>query len=340
MADTPSAAPAAPAPVGNPAQAATQQVLSTLPPDVKASDAAVDGDVEDTGDDLVETPVESKKKAEAAAKKAYKLKVGGKDVEVDETELLKRAQMGYSADEKWQEAAKMRKQMDGFIQLLQRDPEKALEQMGYDVDQLAEQRIQKRIAEMQKSPEQIEKEKLQRELEEMRERDRQREEDFRTKETQRIQDQYAIELENDISSAFDNQNFSFPKTPYVVKRIADTMILAVQRGMDTTNDLTAEQRNRLKNITAKDVLPIVEAEIKQELHDMYSASPDEVFEQLIGKDRLNKYRRGKIKKTAKPASSNDVKPTGNKELKKVQEQQTASQKRESAKDFFKKLGSR
>jgi hypothetical protein len=335
MADTatPSAAPAAPA--STPAQAATQQVLNTLPADPKKSTAPVEAkgdEVEDTGEDIPETPAETKKKAEAAAKKAYKLKVGGKDVEVDESELLKRAQMGYSADEKWQEAAKMRKQMEGFIQLLQNDPEKALEQMGYDVDKLAEARIQRRIEEMQKSPEQLEREKLQKELQEMKARDEQREAEYRAKETQRIQDQYAIELENDISSALDNNAYGFPKTPYVVKRIADTMILAVQEGIRTNNP-------NLKNISAKDVLPIVEEQIKQELREMYSASPDEVFETLVGKDRLNKYRRSKIKKTAKPASANDVKPTGTKELQKMQESQEPKKKL-SAKDFFKNLGSK
>ncbi len=331
MSDAPSGAPAAPS--STPAQTATQQVLTTLPADSKAPVEAKGDDVsEDTGEDLVETPAEAKKKAEAVAKRAYKLKVGGKDVEVDETELLKRAQMGYSADEKWQEAAKMRKQMDGFIQLLQRDPTKALEQMGYDVDKLAEERIQQRIIEMQKSPEQLEREKLQRELKDMKDRDAQREEEYRTKETQRIQDQYAIELENDISSALDNNSYGFPKTPYVVKRIADTMILAVQQGIATNNA-------RLKNITAKDVLPIVEAEIKQELSDMYSASPDEVFESLVGKDRLNRYRRSKIKKTTKPASANEVKQTGAKELNKAKESKPA-EKKTNAKDFFRNLGSK
>lgn len=336
MADATPAASAAPAPQSTPAQTAVQQVNNTLPADPKkAAPVASKGNevIEDTGEDLVETPIESKKKAEAAAKRAYKLKVGGKDVEVDETELLKRAQMGYSADAKWQEAAQMRKQMDSFIGLLQKDPAKALEQMGFNVDELAEKRLQARIEEMQKSPEQLEREKLQRELQEMKDKDREREEEYRTKETQRIQDQYAIELENDISGALDNNTYGFPKTPYVVKRIADIMILAVQEGMKTNNPT-------LKNITAKDVLPIVDQEIKQELRDMYSASPDDVFEQLIGKDRLNKYRRSKIKKTAKPSSANEVKQTGTKELNKVQEEQSTKKQKESAKDFFRKLGSR
>lgn len=333
MADTPIAAPAAP--TSNPAQAATQQVINTLPPDQqsKAPVQATD-EVEDTGEDLVAEETKAKKKEEAAAKKAYKLKVGGKDLEVDEGELLKRAQMGYSADQKWQEAANMRKQMDSFIQLLQTNPAKALEQMGYDVDKFAEDRIKYRIEEMQKSPEQIEKEKMQRELEQIKAEREQEKLQAQEAEKQRLQDQYALEIENDISSAFDDESFGLPKTPYFVKRVADMMILAVQEGIKTNND-------RLKNITAKDVLPIVKEEIQKELRETYSLSSDEVFEQLVGKDRLNKYRKGKIKKTAtgKPATVADIKPTGAKELQKMEDNRSSSAKKQSAKDFFKSLGS-
>lgn len=346
MSDTSTAAPsAAPAAAtsapANPVQAATQQVLSTLPADQKqskkgedTSKAAPGEDVEDTGEDLPpEEQAKAQKKAEAAARKAYKLKVGGKDLEVDETELLKRAQMGYSADQKWQEASQMRKQIDSFIQLMQQDPAKALEQLGYDVDKFAEERIKTRIEEMKKTPEQIAHEKMQRELEAMRqERERERME-IQARETQRLQDQFAIEIENDISSALDDKSFGFPKTPYVVKRVADMMIMALHEGMKTNNEA-------LKNITAKDVLPIVRDEILREQRELYSLSPDEVFEELIGKDRLNKYRRSKIKKattTAKPASAADVKPTGARELQKMQED--SKPKKQLARDFFKSLGS-
>jgi hypothetical protein len=333
MADTPSAAPAA---SSTPAQAATQQVMSTLPADqkAKASAAPVDDVSEDTGEDLPQdNAAESNKKAEAAAKRAYKLKVNGRDLEVDESELIKRAQMGYSADQKWQETAQMRKQMDSFIQLLQTDPTKALEQMGYDVDKMAEDRIKYRIEEMQKSPEQIEREKMQRELEAMKaERDRERTE-VQEREKTRLQDQFAIEIENDISAALDDNSYGFPKTPYVVKRVADMMILAVQEGIKTNN-------NRLKNITAKDVLPIVRDEIQREQRELYSLSPDDVFEQLVGKDRLNKYRKGKIKKTSAPKTASDVKSTGTKELQKAQDEANKNAKKTNAKDFFKTLGSR
>lgn len=332
MSDVPSAAPAAPAPT--PGQSATQEVLGTLPQDKKAPVQAQSQEVEDTGEDLPAEEAGSpaaKKKAEAAAKRAYKLKVNGKDVEVGEDELLKRAQMGYSADQKWQETAQMKRQMDALLHLFQTDPAKALAQMGHDVDKFSEDRIRAKIEEMQKSPEQLEREKAQRELAELRaERERERN-DTQEREKQRVQEQFAIEIENDISSALDNNDFGLTKTPYVVKRIADTMIMYLTEGMRTNND-------RLKKVTARDVLPIVRDEIQAEQRELYSASPDEVFEQLIGKDRLNKYRRNKIKKPSKPGSANDIKPTGQKELSKAQEEKPKDRIR--SKDFFKTLGSR
>src|SRR5271165_1509102 len=208
MADSTPAAPAAPA-AGNPAQSATQDVIKTLPTDQKPPVEAKTDEVADDGSDLPpeEQAANKKKAAEAAAKKAYKLKVGGKDLEVDEAELMKRAQMGYSADQKWQEAAQMRKQMESFIHLLQNDPGKALAQMGHDVDKLAEDRIKARIEEMQKSPEQVEREKAQRELAELKaEREREKTE-AQEREKSRVQDQFAIEIENDISSALDSNEF-------------------------------------------------------------------------------------------------------------------------------------
>lgn len=333
MADTPIAAPAAP--TSTPAQTATQQVINTLPADqkppkeAKTPESAATEEVEDTGEDIA---AEEAKKAKEVAKKAYKLKVGGKDLDVDESELIRRAQMGYSADQKWQEAAQIRKQTEEFIALMQRDPAKALELMGYDVDKLAEDRIKYRIEEMQKSPEQIEREKMQRELEQMRSEREKEKVEAQEREKQRLQDQYAIEIENDISSALDNNEYGFPKTPYVVKRIADMMILAVQEGMRTNNQ-------RLKNVSAKDVLPIVRDEIQQEQRELYAMAPDDVFEQLVGKDRLNKYRKAKLKKAApKATSAADVKPTGTKELQKMQEEKPKDKLK--AKDFFKNLGSR
>lgn len=306
----------------SPVANAIDDVMKTLPGQQKGQ--ATD-DVEDDGSDLTDEDIKKAEKAQAKLRK--KLKVGGKEVEVDEDELVKRAQMGYSAEEKWQEAAKMRKQVESFIQLLQNDPAVALEKMGFNVDELAEKRIQQRIEEMKKSPEQLEKERIERELHELKaEREKERSE-IQKREMERLQEQFAVEIENDIDGALNDNKLGLPKSPYVIKRIADTMILAMKHGY--------------KDVKARDVLPIVQEEIRKELRDMYATSPDEIFEELVGKDRLTKYRRGKIKKPAeaKPASLSDVRPTGHKEIQQSRQDEKPRSK-ESAKDFFKRLGSK
>lgn len=300
-------------------QSAVDDILKTLPGD----NAPATEDVEDDGSDL-EPEVETA--AKAAEKLKKKLKVGGKEIEVDEDELVKRAQMGFSAEEKWQEAAKMRKQVDSFIALLQKDPASALEKMGFDVDAMAEARIQQRIEEMQKSPEQLELERIRRENEEIKaERERERQE-IQTREMQRMQEQFAVQIENDINSALDAPDFGLPKSPYYIKRIADVMIYGL--------------KNK-KDISAKRAAEIVRDEVKQELQQMYSLTPDEVFEQLVGKDRLNKYRRSKIKPKAKPAATApDIKPTGTREIEQAKASSSQEKTKVRAKDFFRNLGSK
>lgn len=329
MSDATPAAPAAPAPVTPSAQPsndsvkkATDEINATLPQDAQGAD-----EVEDTGEDLEAEAVtkEDKKKIEAAIKKAYKLKVGGKDVEVDESELLKRAQMGYSADEKWQEAAKMRKQLENFVGLLQNDPSAALEKMGINVDELAERRIQQRIEEMKKSPEQLEREKIEKELKSLKEEREREKEEHRSREIKALQDKYAVELESEINTALDSNELGLPKSPYIIKRMADVMIYAM--------------KNKIPDFTAKKALEVVQGEVLEELNNMYQATPDEVFEKLVGKDRLNKYRRSKIKKPAKPApASQDVKSTGRQELQAKQDEKP--KQKVPLRDFLKTLGTK
>ncbi len=153
-------------------------------------------------DDL--SDLEAEKKAAAEKPRKHKLNVKGKEIEVDDKELLKRAQMGLAADEKWQEAAKMRKQVESMIQLLQRDPATFLEKAGFDVDALAEQRIQQKIEEMKKSPEQLEMERLRRDHQQLlseREHERQV---AHEREVQRMQSEFAVQVENEIMQALDS----------------------------------------------------------------------------------------------------------------------------------------
>lgn len=324
MADVPQ--PAAPAAPAAPAPIDAKPKDEKVPPAAEA--APVDADL-DEADEIEEMPEDTKeeKKAKAEAKKKWKLNVGGKDVEADEEELIKRAQMGYSADQKWQEASQMRKQMESFIQLLQTDPGEALTKLGMNVDDLAERHIQRRIEEMQKSPEQLAKEKLEKELQSLKKEMEDKENKNRDEEIARMQQKFAVEIETDILSALEKDK-EMPNSPYVVKRVADLMIIAMNKGN--------------KNVTAKDVLPLVKKQINQELKEMYSIAPDDVFEALVGKDRLTSYRKARVKR--KPADqppqpfSNTVQATGQSELK--SRSASEEKKAQNARDFFRTLGSK
>lgn len=324
-----SQAPAAPAATPTPAASAapTEIPKETKPTDATAPNEAVKAadDSEDIDDALDESEEKAlSAKDEKEAKRLWKLKVQGKDLDVDEEELVKRAQMGYSADQKWQEAAQIKRQVEGFLGLLQQDPVEALSKIGINVDDLAEKHIQRRIEEMQKTPEQLEREKLEKEVRRLQKAAEDRETQEKQLEQQRMQEKFAVEFENDIMSALDDPKSGLPKSPYFIKRIADTMIFAMKNGV--------------KNIKAADAITMIKDEARRELQDMYAQSPDELFEELIGKDRLTKYRKGKVKKS-RPVPTADVKATGQSELK-SQSPKQEDKPRMKQRDFFKNLGSK
>lgn len=320
MADVqPSVAPnPAPAPTGNEHKNAVDQVIKTLPGDktvIKPADP-----VDEVIDDVIDDPA-AEKKAIAEEKKKWKLKVGNRDVEADEDELVKRAQMGYSADEKWQEAAKLKKQIETVIHALHGNPLQTLAEMGLNVDELAEQHLRTRIAEMQKTPEQLERDKMEKELAKLKKQVEDREKSSRELELSRLQEKYAVDIESDIMTALKS-DAGMPNSPYVVKRITDAMISAMKSGY--------------KDVTAKDVIPYVQDEIREELKNMYNVAPDDMFEQLVGKDRLTKYRKGKVKKPSEMKTAADVRSTGQREMN--ADKPSQEKPKVKTRDFFKKLG--
>ena len=64
--------------------------------------------------------------------------------------------------------------------------------------------------------------------------------------------------------------------------------------------------NGYNDVTVKDVLPTVEAEIRKEISELMSALPEQMMEQYIGQkniDRLRKQRISKVKNVPKTANS-------------------------------------
>lgn len=241
----------------------------------------------------------------AAAKKKYNLKVNGKskDVEIDLTddaEVQKYLQKAYAADEKFQEAALTRKQMDYLIDQLRTNPLAVLqhEALGVNVKELAEKVMMQQVEDLAKSPEQRRIEELENALKGKEEKEKQLEEERMQEMRARYEAEVAQDLDEKVTDAISKS--SLPKSPYTVKRLTDAMIEAVNMGYV---DVTPEQ-----------IMPFVEESIMEEIQKLFEASPDEVMEKLVSKKRLDGYRKARVQK-AKPsieALKASIKDTGSK----------------------------
>jgi len=220
-------------------------------------------------------------------KKKLKLKVDGQELEEEfdldnEEELKKHFQQSKAFNKRSQELSQYQKQVNDFMSQLKADPSSVLEQLGFNVDDFAEKRIEKMIEQAKKSPEQIEKEKLQEELKSMKDKFKKEETQRQEAELERMKNQYAAEIESDINKALDSSETILPKkNPWVLRKVAEYMGLAMKNGYP--------------QVTAKDVIPIVEGDYKADLESLFGEMPEAVMEKVIGKKNLDRLRKQRLK---------------------------------------------
>lgn len=229
---------------------------------------------------------QAKKEEIKQLKKKYKLKVDGKELEeevnLDDDEYMTRQlQLAKAAQKRMGEYSQLEKEVRTFIEELRKNPRKVLADptIGIDIKNLAKEIIEEEIANSQKSPEQLEKEKLEKELKAIKEEREKEKEESKKKELERLQQQEYERYDMLMTQALDKSDL--PKSPYVVKKIADYMLLGLEQGHD---------------ITPEDVLPIVREEMQNDLKDMFAVMPDEVIEALVGKDVISRIRKKNIAK--------------------------------------------
>lgn len=288
---------------------------------IDAADAS-DAELEEVAESE-EATEEEQQAAVAEMKRRMKFKINGKDVEreidlSDEDSLRELLQKGFAADERFQSASSIEKKMKQFVEAMQADPFEALKAAGHDPDKLTEAYMKKRVEELAKSPEQLQIEKFQKEIEKERKLREQLEQEKLDAEQAKVEAEYSRQLDEEITSALSSSDL--PKSAYVVKRIAENLMLGISQGNE--------------DITVEDVLPIVEKQIKEEIQQMFEAMPEEVIEKVLGNNvttKLRKRRLNAVKKTPDTASS--VKPTGQSEMNKAKPKE--EEKPKKATDFWK-----
>lgn len=283
------------APAAAPATAAP--TISEASENQEIEGQEIEGDTEA----LAAAPEEKKEAAKQSNKRKYQLQVNKqmKELELDfddEEQVKGYLQKALGADSKFQEAANLRKSAEQFIDMLRKNPARVLSDpsIGIDVKQFAQQIINDEIENLQKSPEQREKEALQMELEELKDRYKKDEEDRKTNEFRRLQTEAEERIEGDITSALESS--SLPKTPYTVKKMAELMMVALENDID---------------LSPRDVIPLLQKQMKLEIREMLGAANDDVLEEFLDssvKTRLRKRNVARAKEAIKTAS--EVKDTG------------------------------
>lgn len=244
----------------------------------------------------------AQKKAIEKQLKKFKLKIDGveEDFELDlsnEEEVKNHLQKSRASSKRMQEAADLRKSAEQFIDMLKKNPRKVLSDpnIGVDLKNLAKEIIDGELEDAAKTPEQREKEQLQRELEEIKDKYKKEEETRKERDFKRLQAEQEEKIQSNIESAL--KDGGLPKSPYTVRKMAELMILALENG---------------KNLEPKDLVPMLRKQMNSDIKELFSASNDDVLEELLGKDNITRLRKKNVAKVQKQVAqtAGAVKSTG------------------------------
>lgn len=259
-------------------------------------------------------------------KKKYKIKSDGKEEEIeldlgDEEAVKKHLQKSRSFDTRLKEFSGFKSQVDQFMDQLRNAPESVLEQLGINVDEMSEKRIQKKIEELSKSPEQLEREKMQSELEALRKEKDESAKAREVAEQEAMMNKTAAEIESSIIKAMDKANTILPKNnPQIIGEIARAMKEAMSRGYN--------------EVTVDDVVPIVEKRYRQQLSSLFDVLPEEAIETILGKNNLERMRKKRVAKATPPTAKQAGKDTGETILNASREAEKNSKPKKNYRDFF------
>lgn len=228
--------------------------------------------------EVEEKATEQEKKVEAALKK---LKIKGREVEVDDSKYHEFAQKGAAATETWQEAAKMKRDAEAFLHELKTNPLKVLRDpnLGVDLRKIAEQAIWEEMQEESLSPEQIEQRKKDAELEEYRaEKEAKKKADEEQKMSE-LDQHYSADYDKRITAALHTAGL--PRTTGTVRRITDYMLNDVRNGVE--RDMA-------------DYLEHVRQDYMADFAEFFDATDGEKLSKFLGDKNLKKVRESDLKK--------------------------------------------
>jgi hypothetical protein len=204
--------------------------------------------------------------AQAPAPKTYEVKVNGKMVKMTEEEVLARARMAEAADQRFSEAAKLRKETEAKLARI-RDPEQFIEALMDPALGLNKDQIRAKFEEWYER-EFIEPEKLTVEQKKIREQEakikqfeqdaKQREEIKAKAEQEELTERARGEIQAQIIEALEGGQL--PKTNFTVRRLAYWIQRNKANGWDAPTSMLVSQVKKEFNTSIRDMVESADGE--------------------------------------------------------------------------------
>lgn len=262
-----------------------------------AAPAAVEAPVESGAEaveggegDAPESLAQVAKAAEVAQKKKYKLKVYDKEEEVDEDEVVRRAQRASAADEKFKKAADTEKRFSSMVEHLKSNPWELFRALNMDPHQAAEQLLIEKLKIETMTPEQRRAWDIQQENAQLKSRIEMSEKE-RADEAKRVEDELRSDLtsrtvetiDQSIVGAIREAGLKKP-TPSLIRRVAQKM-------------LAYHDANDGKLLEAPRALKSVLDDLQSEWMDALDALPESEYDARLPKgftERLRKHHLSRV----------------------------------------------
>lgn len=221
----------------------------------------------------------------AAEIKKWKIKADGKEEEIDEKELVRRASLSTGAQKRMQEAADLRKKMAALVEGVKKNPVESLfdPALGLTKEQIQtafEDWYKREVLEPETlTPEQKRLRQAEGELKQLREK--------AAGEAKEREAEQMAKLQAETRSQYDKQIFEaleaakLPKKPFTVKRTAYYMYQALERGIDAP----------LEAITK-----LVKQDYQDAQRELYENADIETLVEMLGENFFNRLRKHDVEK--------------------------------------------
>ncbi len=277
-----------------PAGEASESVESSATSEVSESEGVstdVDSaELSEGAKEGLEEAIESAEEAEATDSadegQLYSVKIDGVEYQLTLDQMKQSVSMGKAAQDRFQEAARMKKEAEALVEKNRRNPIEAAKELGIETSELramAEEFLLEQLKYDDMSDEQKEYMRIQKENEEYKKREEEaksaKEEESRRQETEYHQQNYMKEME----AAFDSLGMDL--NPTTVQGVANKIM---EHDLDISVEMAASQYQKEQEMA-------VQAYLNKLNEDQIS--------KVVGSDRMKKIRQKEVASLKNPTKS-------------------------------------